>query len=129
MKLAVKVKSPEGVAFVTDAMMAAGMPPGRYVLGEVEAIVEDGIARLPDWSAYASSVTTMDKCVRNGMELMGLPLADAVRMATLTPATIIGVDDRKGSLEGGKDADIVIMDANANVLRTFAIGKQVFSAE
>jgi len=129
MSLAVKVKGPERVAFVTDAMMAAGMPPGRYVLGEVEAVVEGGIARLPDWSAYASSVTTMDTCVRNGMKLMGLSLADAVRMATLTPATIIGVDDRKGSLTVGKDADIVIMDEDANILQTFARGKRAFSAQ
>jgi len=129
MKLAVKVKGPQRVAFVTDAMMAAGMGPGRYMLGEVEAVVEDGIARLPDNTAYASSVTTLDVCVRNGIGRMGLSIDDAVRMATLTPAGIISVEDRKGSLEPGKDADIVIMDKNAKVLKTFVRGKQAFSAE
>jgi len=129
MKLAVKVKGPERVAFVTDAMMAAGMPPGRYFLGGLEAVVEDGIARLPDWSAYASSATTMDVCIRNGMALVHLSLQDAVRMATLTPASIMGVTDRKGSLSPGRDADVVIMDGDANVLRTFARGAEAYHTE
>lgn len=129
MKLAVKVKGIERVAFVTDAMSAAGMPPGRYFIGDVEAIVADGIARLPDNTAYASSVTTMDVCVRNGVERMGLPLADAIRMATSTPAAIIGVADRKGDLAAGLDADIVIMDRDVNVRRTFVRGRDVYNAD
>lgn len=129
MKLAVKVKGPEGVALVSDAMTAAGMPPGRYFLSGVEAIVEDGIARLPDNTAYASSVTTLDVCVRNGVERMGLPLIDAVRMASLTPATIMRVDGGKGSLEPGKDADVVLIDQGVNVLRTFARGREVYRAD
>jgi len=129
MKLAVKVKGPERVAFVTDAMTAAGMPPGRYFLAGIEAIIEDGIARLPDYSAYASSVTTLDVCVRHGVQRMGLSLGDAVRMASLTPATIMGVDDRKGSIEPGKDADIVIMDEDVGILSTFARGREVYRTE
>ncbi|HUV90795.1 MAG TPA: N-acetylglucosamine-6-phosphate deacetylase, partial [Anaerolineae bacterium] len=84
MKLAVKVKGVERVCWVTDAMTAAGMPAGRYFVGGVEAIVEHGIARLPDNTAYASSVTTLDVCVRNGVERVGLSLRDSVRMASLT---------------------------------------------
>lgn len=129
MKLAVKVKGVERVCWVTDAMSAAGMPPGRYFVGGVEAIVEHGIARLPDNTAYASSVTTLDVCVRNGVERVGLNLRDSVRMASLTPAMVVGVDDRKGSLEAGKDADIVIMDANASVNMTLARGQVVYKAE
>jgi N-acetylglucosamine-6-phosphate deacetylase len=129
MRLAVKVKGVERVCWVTDAMMAAGMPPGRYFVGGVEAIVEHGIARLPDNTAYASSVTTLDACVRNGIERVGLSLRDSVRMASLTPATIVGVDDRKGSLEAGRDADVVVMDANANVQLTMARGQVVHRAE
>jgi N-acetylglucosamine-6-phosphate deacetylase len=128
MKLAVEVKGVERVCWVTDAMSAAGMPPGRYFIGGVEAIVEHGIARLPDNTAYASSVTTLDVCVRNGMERVGLSLHDSVHMATLTPATVMGVDDRKGSLEAGKDADIVILDANASVKLTMARGQVVYRA-
>jgi len=129
MKLTVKVKGVDRVAFVTDAMTAAGMPPGRYFIGNVEAIVEDGIARLPDNTAYASSVTTMDVCVRNGVNRMELSLLDAVRMASLTPAQIIGVSDRKGSLERGKDADILIIDGEVNVLATLARGRLCFSKD
>ncbi|MCK4282737.1 MAG: amidohydrolase family protein, partial [Candidatus Brocadiae bacterium] len=114
---------------VTDAMTAAGMAPGRYFIGGVEAIVEDGIARLPDNSAYASSVTTMDVCVRNAVERIGLTLRDAVRMASLTPATVIGGQRRKGSLEAGKDADVVIMDANANVRTTMVRGEVAYQSE
>lgn len=129
MKLAVRVKGVERLCWVTDAMTAAGMPPGRYFIGGVEAVVEHGIARLPDNTAYASSVTTLDVCVRNGMERVGLSLRDSVRMASLTPATVVGVDDRKGSLEPGKDADVVIMDADANVRLTMARGQVVYRAE
>jgi len=129
MRLAVKVKGVERVCWVTDAMTAAGMPAGRYFVGGVEAIVEHGIARLPDNTAYASSVTTLDVCVRNGVERVGLSLRDAVRMASLTPATVVGVDDRKGSLEKSKDADVVIMDADANVKLTMARGRVVYRAE
>jgi len=128
MRLAVKAKGVERVCLVTDAMTAAGMPPGRYFIGGVEAIVEDGIARLPDNTAYASSVTTLDVCVRNAMDRMGLSLRDAVRMASLTPATVIGADDRKGRLAPGGDADVVVMDDRANVRWTMARGGVVYDA-
>jgi len=129
MKLAVKVKGVERVCLVTDAMAAAGMPPGRYFVGGVEAIVEDGIARLPDNTAYASSVATMDVCVLNAVERIGLKLSEAVRMASLTPATVVGVEERKGSLEPGKDADVVVLDENANVRLTVVRGKVVYRAQ
>jgi N-acetylglucosamine-6-phosphate deacetylase len=127
MKLALKAKGPQRVCWVTDAMSATGMPPGRYFVRGVEVVVEEkGIARLPDNTAYAGSVTTLDVCVRNGIQRIGLNLRDAVRMATSTPAAIVGVDDRKGSLEVGKDADIVVMDANADIRLTIARGCVVY---
>ena len=129
MKLAVKVKGVERVAWVTDAMSAAGMPPGRYYVGGVEAIVEHGIARLSDNSAYASSVTTLDTCVRNGVERLGLRLRDSLHMATLTPARIAGVASRKGSLEAGKDADVIVIDGQGQVQLTMARGQVVYRAE
>jgi len=127
MKLAVKVKGVERVCWVTDAMSAAGMPPGRHFVGGVEAIVEHGIARLPDNTAYASSVTSLDVCVSNGPKLLDLSLSDSIRMASLTPATIIGVQNRKGSLEVGKDADVIVIDADVNVKTTVTRGKVVYS--
>ena len=126
MKLLVKVKGIDKVCFVTDAMPAVGLPPGIHKIGDVDAVVENGIARLPNNTAYAGSVTTMDVCVKNGMEQMYLSISDSIRMASLTPAKIIGVDDRKGSLEKGKDADIVIFNKNINVQKTLVKGKIVF---
>lgn len=126
MNLLVRVKGVEKSCFVTDAMPAAGMPDGNYFLGNVEAVVENGIARLPDFSAYAGSVTTMDVCLRNGIFSLGLSLEDALRMTTLTPAEIIGVSDRKGSIAKGKDADLIILNENAQVITTIVGGKVVF---
>ncbi len=122
MKLLVKVKGVDRVCFVTDAMPAVGLPDGMHHIGEVEAVVENGIARLKDNSAYAGSVTTMDVCVRNGVNQLGLSLGEAIRMSSLTPAKIIGVANRKGSLEKGKDADIAIFDKNIRVERTICRG-------
>lgn len=125
LKLAVKVKGVDNVCFVTDAMPAAGMPDGTYFIGGVEAEVKNGAARLPDYSAYAGSVATMDVCVKNGMDQMDLSPSEAVRMASSTPARIIGVNKGMGSLEKGKDADIVILDKNFKVQKTIVKGKPV----
>ena len=100
-----------------------------HYIGTVEAIIENGVARLPDNSAYAGSITTMDKCLGNAISLIGLPLKDALRTVTLSPAVIIGVSDRKGTIEKGKDADILIMDQDINVLKTVVRGKVVYSRE
>jgi N-acetylglucosamine-6-phosphate deacetylase len=123
MKMAVRLKGVEKICLVTDAMPATGMPPGKYQMGEVEAVVEDGIARLPDNTAYAGSVATMDVCLRNAVSQMELPLKEALRMSTLTPAETIGVHDHKGSLEKGKDADILILDGNINIHKSIIQGK------
>jgi N-acetylglucosamine-6-phosphate deacetylase len=110
-------------------MPAVGLPDGLHRIGDVEAVVENGIARLPDNTAYAGSVTTMDVCIRNGMDQVDLSLIDVVRMATLTPAEIVGVDDRKGSLVKGKDADIIVCDKDFNVRKTVARGKLVYEKD
>ncbi len=123
MKLAVRMKGVEKVCLVTDAMPATGLPPGKYQIGGVEAIVEGGIARLPDHSAYAGSVATMEICLKNAVVQMDLSLKEALRMATLTPAEILGVNDSKGSLEKGKDADILVLDEQMNIHKTIIQGK------
>ena len=125
MKLTVKVKGPGAVCFVTDAMPAAGMPDGIYEIGGVQAVVRDGAARLLDGSAYAGSVTTMDVCVRNGVELIGLSPRVAVQMATETPARILGIDDHKGRIAEGMDADLVVLDRSLRVVHTIIGGEIV----
>ena len=129
MKLLIKVKGVNKVCFVTDAMPAVGLPDGIHQIGEVEAVVENGIARLRDNTAYAGSVTTMDVCLRNGISQAGLSLAEAIRMSSLTPAEIMGVDSRKGSLEKGKDADVVIFNKDLEVRKTVGMGTVIHERE
>jgi len=124
MKLLTRVKGSEKVVLVTDAIRAAGMPDGEYALGEKHIIVKDGISRLEPGD-FAGSTLTMDRAVRNIMKLIGTPLQTAVKMATANPAAVINVDKNKGSLELGKDADIVIIDDEINVYMTIVKGKIV----
>ena len=131
LKLVYKIKGADRTALITDAMRAAGMPPGKSVLGNLKTglpvIVEDDVAKLPDRTAFAGSVATADRLVRNMMRLADVPLIDAVRMMTSTPARIIGVSDHKGSIAQGKDADLVIFDENINIQTTIIGGKVVYS--
>jgi N-acetylglucosamine-6-phosphate deacetylase len=113
MRLALKAKAERTVCFVTDAMRGAGMPDGTYAFGTVngtKAVVEGGVARMLDNSGFASSTVRMIDLVRNAVEALGLDLEAAVRRASLIPATIAGVADRKGSLDPGKDADLVLLE-------------------
>ena len=123
MKLALKVKGPEKLAIITDGSSLTGMTPGYYSVRGRDIILEEDIAYIADHSAYAGSVATMDHCVRVAIESMDLALADAFRMASLTPATILGISDRKGSLEAGKDADVMILDDDLRVVHTVARGR------
>lgn len=119
LQLIYKVKGPDKICLITDSMRAAGMPDGEYVLGNLNGgmrcIVEEGVAKLPDRSAFAGSVATSDRLVKTMVKLGGVALIQAVKMITDTPAKVIGVQDRKGSLSTGKDADIVIFDEDINI--------------
>ncbi len=125
-----KFKGADKTALCTDAMRAAGMPEGTYILGSLKngqnVIVEDGVAKLPDRSAFAGSVATTDRLVRTMVQLAGVSLVDAVKMMTLTPSRIMRIDDRKGSLLSGKDADIVIFDDNIDISATIRGGKTIY---
>ena len=105
------------------------MPDGVYKLGSLtegqDVVVEDGVAKLMDRSAFAGSVATMDRVVRTVWQLTERPLAEIVRSATETPARIMGVEQQKGSIEAGKDADIVIFDKDIVISHTI-IGGEVF---
>lgn len=131
LKLVYKIKGPERTALITDAMRAAAMPPGESILGSLHdgmrVLVEDGVAKLPDRTAFAGSVATFDRLIRTMVDLAEIPLLDVITMATRTPARIMGVGDRKGSIEVGKDADIVVFDENINVHTTLVGGRIVFS--
>ncbi len=122
MRLALKVKGPQRLALVTDGSPLTGLGPGRYRAFGQDVILEEEISYLADRSAYAGSVATMDRCLRCALESMDLSLSDALAMATLTPATILGVAERKGSLEEGRDADVVVLDGQLRVRATVAGG-------
>ncbi|MCC5936509.1 MAG: N-acetylglucosamine-6-phosphate deacetylase [Lunatimonas sp.] len=132
LKLIYKVKGPDKIALITDAMRAAGTSSTESVLGHQEnglsVIVEDGVAKLPDRSSFAGSVATCDRLVRTMMQEGNVPLIQVIRMMSTTPARISGVQDRKGSLAEGKDADIVVFDDDIRVKHTFVEGRHVYAA-
>ena len=103
------------------------MPDGSYILGNretgMETIVEDGVAKLPDRSAFAGSVATTDRLVRTMLQMTTAPLHEAVKMMTLTPARLLRIDDRKGSISEGKDADLLLFDENINVETVLVRGR------
>src|SRR5690606_22787000 len=130
LRLIYKIKGPDRIALITDAMRGAGMPPGDSILGNkdsgLKVIIEEGVAKLPDRTAFAGSVATADRLVRNMIELADVPLVEAVKIMSLTPARIAGVDSNKGSLMVGKDADIVVFDEKINIFMTIVNGNVVY---
>ncbi len=133
LKLVYKIKGADHIALITDAMRAADMPEGESILGNLndglKVIVEDGVAKLPDRSSFAGSVATADRLVRTMIHMANVPLLDAVCMITSTPARIMKIENRKGSLVKGKDADIIIFDDDINIKMTMINGKVVYACK
>ncbi|NLN18011.1 MAG: N-acetylglucosamine-6-phosphate deacetylase [Firmicutes bacterium] len=126
--LVIRRKGVTGCCLVTDGMRAVGMPPGIYNLGDLTVLVEEGVAKLPDRSKFAGSVATMAQLVRQVVNHGGLGICEAITVASLMPATLIGIDHRKGSLDVGKDGDIVVLSSDLQVRYTIAKGRMVYSA-
>lgn len=133
LKLIYKIKGPNSIALVTDAMRGSGMPEGKSILGSlengIEVIIEDGVAKMPDRQAFAGSVATMDRLVRNMIDLADVPLIESVKMATLTPAEIMGIEAKKGSISPGKDADLVVLTSDLEVETTIVEGQIRYKKE
>lgn len=123
LRLVYKIKGVERTCLITDALACAASDSREAF--DPRVIIEDGVCKLADHSALAGSVATMDRLIRTMVQKAEIPLADAVRMASETPAKIMGVYDRKGSLQKGKDADIIVMDEDLNVRAVWAMGKLV----
>ncbi len=123
--LAWKAKGPNGIVLVTDCMQAMGMAPGRYILGEHAVVVDETSARLED-GTLAGSILTMDQAIRNMMAFTGCSLADAVHLATVTPACLLGLE-RKGVIAPGFDADLAVLSPANEVTHTFVGGNLAFS--
>ena len=120
LQLVHKIKGVERTALVTDAMAYAVTDSNS--LDNSRIIIEDGVCKLADRSALAGSIATMDHLVRTMVGKASIPLDDAVRMASETPARIMGIYDRKGSLEVGKDADMVMLDKDLSVVGVWSMG-------
>jgi N-acetylglucosamine-6-phosphate deacetylase len=125
-KILVDVKGPLGVILVTDAIRAAGLPDGEYMLDRRSVHVQDGAVRLPD-GTLAGSVLTMERALQNVCSATGRSLAEMWITSSLNAARAIGVSAHKGSLEAGKDADLVLLDESFNVKLTIVNGEIVFS--
>lgn len=122
LRLVHKIKGVERTCLVTDAMACSAGDDSHIF--DPRVIIEDGVCKLADRSALAGSIATMDRLWRTMVEA-GIDLADAVRMSSQTPARIMGIYDRKGSLERGKDADIVLLNCNLEVERVMCMGRWV----
>lgn len=123
-RLVYKIKGVERTCLVTDALAYAACENPNV---DPRFVIEDGVCKLADHSSLAGSLATMDKLVQTVVKA-GIPFSDAVRMASETPAKLIGVDDRKGSLQKGKDADILIFDRNLNLRAVWSMGNLVEEA-
>ena len=123
LKLVYKLKGVENTCLVTDALAYAAYEGHEPI--DPRYIIEDGVCKMADHSALAGSLATMDVLVRTMVKKANIPLEDAVRMASETPARLIGVSDRKGALAKGLDADIVILDKELNVRCVWSMGKIV----
>jgi N-acetylglucosamine-6-phosphate deacetylase len=129
MKLAYKCKGADCLCVISDATSGAGMPEGaRFRMGEMEYEVHDGVGMMRDRTAFAGSTTLVNQMVLVLTEIVGIPLVEAVRMATLTPARVIGFDDCKGSLKAGKDADLAVFEDDFTAWRTMIAGRWVYAA-
>jgi len=127
MRMLYRLKGAEGIILTSDLTAEAGLPEGRYEREGRRIYSTDGIARLQD-GTIVGSTQSLDEGIRVLVNEAGVPLADAVRMASLNPARALGLDHRKGAIAPGKDADLVVMDSNLQVMMTVADGRVVYDS-
>ena len=124
-RLFLKAKGYDKVVAVTDSIMAAGLPDGEYKLGVNDVVVEDGDAKLKSNGVRAGSTLTTGTALKRLIDFTGAEMEDVLPLLTMNPAKLLGVDDKIGSLEAGKDADILIVDEGYNIVDTFVKGKKI----
>lgn len=127
LQMAYRFIGPDRLCLITDAMRAAGQTEGESILGSLEngqrVILEDGVAKMPDRTAFAGSICTTDRLVRNMVQLAGATLPEAVKMMTETPAKVLGMSDRIGKVAVGRVADLVLFDDDINISMVLTDGK------
>lgn len=124
-RMLIKTKGLDRVVAITDSIMAAGLPDGKYHLGVNEVVVEDGDAKLADTGVRAGSTLTQDTALRNLIAFTGRPIEELLPALSENPARLIGVFDRKGSIADGKDADLVVLDGENRVDMVFCRGRML----
>jgi len=124
-RLIIKAKGLDRLCVCTDAVRVAGFPPGEHTWAGRTVLVEDEVAKLPDRSFFAGSIATMDRCVRTMVQEVGLPLQEAVKLATVNPARFMRLDGDRGSLVSGKRGDLVLLDQSLAVRMTIVGGRVV----
>ncbi len=122
LRLAYKLKGVSHTCLVTDALAYAAAE--GVEITDPNVIIEDGVCKMADRSSLAGSIATMDVLVRT-MVKAGIPLGDAINMVSETPARIMGVDDRKGTLQKDKDADLLVLDRDLNIRAAWAMGNLI----
>ena len=125
-RLIIKTKGVDRVVAITDSIMAAGLPDGKYKLGVNDVVVVDGDAQLANGGSRAGSTLTSGQALKNLLKFTGRPLEEIIPMLTENPAKLIRVYDRVGSIEEGKAANLVALDEEYNVCRTYVKGMLVY---
>lgn len=120
----IKMKGLDKVVAITDSIMAAGLPDGKYKLGVNDVVVVDGDAKLADGGSRAGSTLTTGQALKNVLEYTGRSLQEVIPMFTENPARLIGVYDQVGSLNPGKAANLVVLDEEYSVIRTYVRGEE-----
>lgn len=123
-----QLKGREKLLLISDGMQAVGLPDGEYSLGGQAVYVRQCIARLAD-QTLAGSTLSLNRAVHNMVETIGLSLPDAVYMASMAPAKKLGIDQQKGSLKAGKDADITVLTPEFQVVETLVKGMTIYKEE
>ncbi len=126
LRLAVRAKGADRICLITDSLNSAGLGDGNYRMGGLDIVVKGPEARLREGGALAGSILTLNRAVANIVAWTGVPVSQAVRMASLTPAREMGLDSLRGGIVEGKIADLAVFDADFAALETFVGGRSVF---
>ncbi|HAJ94925.1 MAG TPA: N-acetylglucosamine-6-phosphate deacetylase [Actinobacteria bacterium] len=124
-KLAVRAKGTSRIILITDSIRGTGLPDGDYDYYGQKFIVKDGVARTPE-GGLSGSTLMLDQALRNMIKFTGMSLSEVLPMATSVPAEAMGWQNHRGVLKQGADADVVILDEDFNVERTFVLGKEIY---
>ena len=128
-RLLLKVKGLDRVVAITDSIMAAGLPDGKYKLGVNDVVVEDGDAKLAENGVRAGSTLTQNVALKNLLKFTGKSLEEILPLLTENPANLIKIADHKGFIADGMDADLVVLDPDFEVFDTFVGGRKVTSED